>query len=108
MGAGEVCGAVSGGALAIGLVYGGDYPDAVGVLTEEFMSRFAERNGAVRCIDLINFDISSIMAGDDVEVKNIIRLFWFFARGGKRICNRAVSSAVQVIMEQWQEWEEEN
>jgi hypothetical protein len=104
MGAGEVCGAVSGGALAIGLVYGGDYADAVGVLTEEFVSRFAERNGAVRCIDLIGTDVSSAMGG--VDISSIIRLIWiFFIRGKKKICNRNVGSAVQILMEQWEDWE---
>ena len=102
MGAGEVCGAVTGGVLAIGLLYGQDYPDAVGLHTEEFVSRFAERKGAVRCIDLIGFDISSAMSGDDISsVKGIL---WFFVRGGKKICNGAVSSAVQLLLEQWEEW----
>ena len=99
---GEVCGAVTGGVLAIGLLYGQDCPDAVGPMTEEFVRRFAERKGAVRCLDLIGFDISSAMSGDDIS--SVKGLVWFFVRGGKRICNGAVRCAVQVLLEQWEEW----
>ncbi len=102
MGVGEVCGAVTGGVLAIGLLYGQDYSEAVGIMTEEFVRRFAERNGAVRCIDLIDFDIGSVMDGEDI--RSILRLLWFFARGGRKICNGAVSSTVRVLLEQWEEW----
>jgi C_GCAxxG_C_C family probable redox protein len=99
---GEVCGAVTGGVLAIGLLYGQDHPDAVRLQTAEFVRGFAERKGAVRCIDLIGFDVSSAMTGDDIS--NVMGLLWFFVRGGKMVCNRAVSSAVEVLLEQWEEW----
>lgn len=104
MGVGEVCGAVSGGVLAIGLLYGQDYPEAVGLQTEEFVRRFADREGAVRCIDLIGFDVNSAMDGEDI--RSVRGLLWFFIRGGKRVCNGAVKSAVREILEQWQEWKD--
>jgi hypothetical protein len=97
-----VCGAVTGGVLGIGLLYGPDYPDAVGLMTEEFVRRIAEREGAVRCIDLIGFDISSAMGGDDIRA--VMRLLWYFIRGGKKKCNGVVSTSVQVLLEQWEEW----
>jgi len=93
---------VGGGVLAIGLLYGQDYPDAVGLQTEEFVGQFTERVGAVRCIDIVGFDISSAMDGANVRAG--LRLLCYFARGGKKKCNRAVSSAVQLLLEQWEDW----
>ena len=101
LGAGEACGAVTAGVLAIGLLYGQDQPEAVDPHTEEFMLQFSKREGAVRCIDRVGFDISSATSGEDFG--KIMELLWFFARGGKKVCNRAVSSTVQVILEQWEE-----
>ncbi len=92
---GEVCGAVSGGVLAIGLYYGQDYSEAVGTKTEEFVLRFTELNGAVRCSDITGMDLKSGKG-----------FLLFFARGGKKVCNGVVSSAVQVLLEQFNEWEE--
>jgi C_GCAxxG_C_C family probable redox protein len=55
--AGEVCGALSGAALAIGLLSGQEDDEVVLHLTDQFIHSFAERNGAVRCSDIIGFDI---------------------------------------------------
>jgi C_GCAxxG_C_C family probable redox protein len=102
MGTGDVCGAVSGGVMAIGMLYGQDQPEAANHLTREFVRVFEERNGAVRCIDLIGFDITIANTGEDIgSVKD---LMLFFAKGGKRICNKAVSSAVELLLEQLEEW----
>ena len=96
-----MCGALLGSVLAIGLLHGQDQVEAavpkVHTRTAEFMRRFAGANGAVRCIDIIGFDISSAMAGDDIS--SIKGLLWFFIRGGLRVCNGTVSSAVQVLLE---------
>jgi len=101
--AGEVCGAVSGAALAIGLLYGEEQPEAATHLTEEFMRLFTERNGAVRCIDIIGFNIGSMSTGPDV--KSVKNLLLFLAKGGKRVCNGVVRSAVEVLLDQLEEWE---
>ncbi len=101
LGAGEACGAVTAGVLAIGLLYGQDQSDMVDPRTKEFMQKFSERAGAVRCIDRVGFDISSAASGEDFG--KIMELLWFFARGGKKVCNKAVSSAVRVVLEQWEE-----
>jgi len=101
--AGEVCGALSGGALAIGLLYGQDQDEAVPHLTEKFMHRFAERNGAVRCSDIIGFNIGSIDTTTDLS--SLKGLLMFGVRGGKEMCNGVVSSAVEVLLEQLEEWE---
>ena len=101
--AGEVCGALSGGALAIGLLYGQDQDEAVTHLTEKFMHRFAERNGAVRCSDIIGFNIGSIETA--VNLSSIKGLLLFGARGGKKMCNKVVSSAVEALLEELEDWE---
>ena len=101
--AGEVCGALSGAALAIGLLYGEEQPEAASHLTEEFMRRYAERHGATRCIDIVGFNIGS--ASSSGEIRDIKQLLLWLARGGKRGCNQVVSHAVEVLIEELNEWE---
>ena len=96
--AGEVCGAVSGAVLAIGLLYEEDQAEAATQFTEQFRRRFAERTGAVRCIDIVGFDISS--ATTSGEISDVKQLFLWLARGGKRACNKVVSNAVEVLLEE--------
>jgi C_GCAxxG_C_C family probable redox protein len=63
-GTGNICGAVSGGILVIGAMYGktekGD--DAATVktraLVREFMAEFTRRNGSVNCTGLLGYDLS--------------------------------------------------
>ena len=94
---GEVCGAASGGVLAIGLLYGQDQADEMAVITKtkEFMGRFAEVNGATRCVDIIGFDVNN------VDASSIKGIFKFLGRGGTKICKGVVSNAVQLLMEDW-------
>lgn len=91
---GEICGAVSGAALAIGLLYGQEQPDAARHLTGEFMRKYAEQNDAVRCIDITGVDMGSAMG-----------LLLYLVKGGKKKCNRVVGSAVQVLLELLEYWE---
>jgi C_GCAxxG_C_C family probable redox protein len=59
---GEICGAVSGALLVLGLVRGSDKPagnDEIYRLAQEFMRRFEQKNGSVLCRDLIDCDIST-------------------------------------------------
>jgi C_GCAxxG_C_C family probable redox protein len=94
---GEVCGAASGGVLAIGLLYGEKQPELANQLSREFVRAFEEKNGAVRCIDLVGFNMGDASTGEDIgSVKD---LMLFFARGGKRICDTAVSSAVEILLD---------
>jgi len=60
--AGEVCGALSGALLMLGLEFGNDRPESkenVYRLVREFMGQFQRRNGYVRCSDLLGHDIST-------------------------------------------------
>lgn len=101
--AGEVCGAVSGSVLAIGLLYGQDQPEAATHLTEQFMHRFSEKNGKVKCIDIVGFNIGTVNTG--FEVNSPKDFFMFLARGGKRVCNKVVGNAVQSLLEELEDWE---
>ena len=84
---GEMCGAVSAGVLSIGLLEEDDM--AMMSATKEFVHRFAEVNGAVRCIDLIDLDLSSD-EGEQVYLAQNIK---------KKTCNGLVSSAVELLLE---------
>jgi C_GCAxxG_C_C family probable redox protein len=61
---GEVCGCVTGAVLALGFKYGDYEPgDQIGKRmmndkVETFCRRFREENGAVRCRDLLGYDVS--------------------------------------------------
>jgi C_GCAxxG_C_C family probable redox protein len=57
---GEVCGAVSGALLTLGLARGADTPagkEEIYRLSQEFMRRFEEKYGTLLCRDLIGCDI---------------------------------------------------
>ena len=59
---GEICGAVTGALLALGLARGADTPagkEEIYRLSEEFMRRFEQKHGRLICRDLINCDIST-------------------------------------------------
>lgn len=87
--------------LSIGLLYG-DQPDRkVFELTEEYMRQFSERNGAVRCIDIIGFNIGS--ADSQLEVNNRMKMLRFLIGGGRKRCNKVVRNAVEVLLETIQE-----
>ena len=95
--AGEVCGAVSGAVLAIGLLYGKARPETATQLTAAFMHRFKEEHGKVRCIDIVGFNIGS--ASTKLEISSAKDFFLFVTGGGKRICNQAVAPAARVLVE---------
>lgn len=62
---GEVCGALAGGVMALGLKYGRSVIDAAPAerrpywFAAELLTRFRSEFGAVRCRDLLGVDISS-------------------------------------------------
>ncbi len=59
---GEVCGAVSGALLTLGLARGADTPagkEEIYRLSQEFMRRFEEKHGTLLCRELIGCDIST-------------------------------------------------
>jgi len=54
----DICGAVTGAVLVIGLKYG-DSKETCNLKTEEFIRVFKERNGSVICRAILNCDIST-------------------------------------------------
>jgi len=68
---GEVCGAVTGALMAIGLEHGivdaedGDTRERCYGLVNEFASRFREKHGSIICRELIGYNISD----DDERMK---------------------------------------
>lgn len=59
---GEVCGALTGALMVIGLEYANDRPenkDQMYRLTREFIEQFEKRNGTLSCKELIGHDIST-------------------------------------------------
>ena len=91
---GEVCGAVSGGVMALGLVYGrqeaGDKQtkELAYAKTADFVNRFTKINGDLRCRDLLNVDIGSeegLQTYRDLHLKG-------------DVCTGAVGSAVRILL----------
>jgi C_GCAxxG_C_C family probable redox protein len=93
-GLGEVCGALSGGALVVGLLHGRDGAEDVEAkeLTKEklraFAQGFAEVNGALRCRDLLGLDISTDEGLDE-----------YHNRGLSERCSAIVPNAVRVLID---------
>jgi C_GCAxxG_C_C family probable redox protein len=59
---GEICGAVTGALLVLGLARGADKPagkDEIYRLSQEFMRLFQEKHSSLLCRDLIDCDIST-------------------------------------------------
>jgi C_GCAxxG_C_C family probable redox protein len=59
---GELCGAVTGALLALGLARGADQPagkEEIYRLSQEFMRLFEQKHATMLCRDLIAFDIST-------------------------------------------------
>ena len=90
---GEVCGALTGGALVIGLNCGQTEPgdlqakEYCGKETSEFVRRFRERNGNIICRELLGIDIS---VGDNRAKAKELGLF-------ATICDKAIRSAVEIL-----------
>jgi C_GCAxxG_C_C family probable redox protein len=92
----EVCGAVSGGILVLGLRHGRGVNDeqlattTTYQKTRELMSRFAERNGSYICRELL----------DDCDLNTETGQQEFKDRDMKnRICKVCVESAVEILEE---------
>jgi C_GCAxxG_C_C family probable redox protein len=92
---GEVCGACTGGVLLVGLAYGPDRPDdaaakaAVQSKAGEFVQRFADLNGGIRCRDLTGMDLIGEEAVREYYALNL----------QEEVCNGIVSKAVRALLE---------
>ncbi|MDW7659642.1 MAG: C-GCAxxG-C-C family protein, partial [Bacillota bacterium] len=90
---GEVCGAVTGALMVIGLKYAQTEPgdraakDRFGQITQAFMERYAQEKGALLCRDLLGYDIRDAEA----KAKNPDRI--------RQVCPGAIESAVSLLEE---------
>lgn len=92
---GEVCGAVSGALMVLGLKYGHchfyapeEKAHAYGI-GEEFMDRFIEKNGTVVCRELLGYDLTKPEEMAKIREQNLF----------DTICPRMVGSAVEIVQE---------
>jgi C_GCAxxG_C_C family probable redox protein len=87
---GELCGAVTGSLMTLGLAHGADKPagkEDIYQLSQEFMHRFKEKHGSILCHDLIDCDLST-PAGHQAAVE----------KGAFRnICPLLVKDAVEIL-----------
>jgi C_GCAxxG_C_C family probable redox protein len=90
---GEVCGAVSGAAMAIGLKYGHsnlneELPkERLYKLTNEFLATFEKKCGATGCNKLLNVDIST-QEGIEKAIENNL-----FAT----VCANAIKTSAEIL-----------
>jgi len=82
----ELCGAVSGAVLVIGLRYG-DSRELGNQKTEEFMRIFKERNGSVVCRGLLGCDIFTPEGNAKAVAEGLFRT----------VCPKAVADAAQIL-----------
>ncbi len=92
---GEVCGAVSGALMVLGLKHGHchfnapeEKAHAYGI-GEEFMDRFITKNGTVVCRELLGYDLTK---QEDKEKIRELNLF-------KTTCPKMVQSATEIVEE---------
>ena len=92
---GELCGAVSGALMVLGLLYGhSERGDAAAkasayALAEEYMDRFIRENGSVVCRELLGYDLSVPEQMQTIREKDL-----FHVR-----CPEIIRSAVAILDE---------
>jgi C_GCAxxG_C_C family probable redox protein len=96
---GEVCGALTGGVLVIGLLHGNDIPDdevkyACYAKASQFVERFKQVNTDFRCRDLLQIDLTS---DPDFETYKALNL-------REKVCNGVIHNAVSSLFDLLQEW----
>jgi C_GCAxxG_C_C family probable redox protein len=87
---GEVCGAVTGALLTLGLARGADIPagkEEIYRLSQEFMRRFEEKHDTIICRELINCDISTPAGYQAAAEKRVFT----------SICPGLVREAVEIV-----------
>ncbi len=96
---GEMCGAVSGALMVLGLKYGHYHyntPEEKAnayKIAEDFMNRFIEKNGTVVCRELLGYDLSK--PEDMIKIKEL-DLF-------KNTCPEMIKCATELVEQMLQE-----
>lgn len=92
---GNICGAVSGAILAIGLIHGMNCPDDTEAreksyqLTQDFMKTFTDRYGSVSCPILLGYHLGIPAEREEVRRKGVV----------KDICPGLVQGAAEILKE---------
>lgn len=90
---GEMCGAVAGALMVLGLKYGHSHADDTEEkkkayqIAEDFMNRFIEKKGTVVCRELLGYDISK---KEDMEKIKELDLF-------QTICPEMIRCATEIV-----------
>ena len=87
---GEVCGAVTGALMALGLARGADKPagkEEIYRLSQEFMRRFEEKHHTIKCRELIDCDLSTPAGYQAATEKRVFT----------SICPGLVGDAVEIV-----------
>jgi C_GCAxxG_C_C family probable redox protein len=94
----EVCGALAGAFMVIGLKYGKDKTDGTryGTQTEttyhmvaELADKFKQKNGSIYCRELIGYDLMDPAQREEVVEKGLFTT----------ICRRCILDAVELVEE---------
>jgi len=92
---GELCGAVTGAFIVIGLKHGKikaedeEAKEKTYLIVREFVERFKSRNGSIKCRELLGYDISTLEGIQLIKEKNL-----FYT-----ICVKYVRDAAEIIEE---------
>lgn len=95
-----MCGALTGGVLVVGLMHGRDraeaqeVKEAVHAKAGEFVRRFADINGALRCREITGLDVSSEEGVREYYAHNL----------QEETCSGVVGNAVRMLLELLDEW----
>lgn len=98
---GEVCGALTGGVLVVGLVHGRDRAEeqeakeVVHAKAGQFVRGFAEVNGALRCRDITGLDVTGEEGMREYYARNL----------QEERCSAVVGNAVHLLLGLLAEWE---
>ncbi len=90
---GEMCGAVSGALMVLGLKYGhfesenNEQKSRAYAVATEYTKRFKELNGSIVCRDLLGYDLTKPEDSACIKEKNLFRT----------VCPEMIRSAVEVL-----------
>ena len=96
---GEICGAISGALMVLGLLYGHSESDDFDTkakayaMSEEYMNRFIKKNGSAVCRELLGYDLSRPDEKAIIIEKNLFRT----------VCPDMIRSAVEILDEMIEE-----
>ena len=97
---GQACGALTGGAMVIGLLYGRDDPEDLETKVDayrkvqEFYSRFEKENGSVTCREMIGVDLNTEEGMQEVDDRELMRTH----------CDGFIANATGILLDLIEGW----